>query len=69
MSTFDIASDAFASFKEILTKHKPMVADFLELNYDEVKSPPPLLSVKAIPPETISPFFFNPFLIVLFFVF
>ncbi|KAG2203356.1 calcium-binding protein 39 [Mucor mucedo] len=35
MSTFDIASDAFASFKEILTKHKPMVADFLELNYDE----------------------------------
>lgn len=37
MSTFDIASDAFASFKEILTKHKPMVADFLELNYDEVK--------------------------------
>lgn len=36
MSTFDIASDAFASFKEILTKHKPMVADFLELNYDEV---------------------------------
>lgn len=36
MSTFDIASDAFASFKEILTKHKPMVADFLELNYDDV---------------------------------
>lgn len=36
MSTFDIASDAFASFKEILTKHKPMVADFLELNYDQV---------------------------------
>jgi calcium binding protein 39 len=38
MSTFDIASDAFASFKEILTKHKPMVADFLELNYDEVST-------------------------------
>ncbi|KAI8884681.1 Mo25-like protein [Backusella circina FSU 941] len=35
MSTFDIASDAFASFKEILTKHKPMVADFLENNYDQ----------------------------------
>ncbi|EIE84747.1 calcium-binding protein 39 [Rhizopus delemar RA 99-880] len=35
MSTFDIASDAFASFKEILTRHKQMVADFLELNYDD----------------------------------
>lgn len=37
MSTFDIASDAFASFKEILTKHKQVVAEFLEANYDEVK--------------------------------
>lgn len=36
MSTFDIASDAFASFKEILTRHKAMVADFLEMNYDDV---------------------------------
>ena len=36
MSTFDIASDAFASFKEILTKHKQMVAEFLDSNYDEV---------------------------------
>ncbi|CEP14540.1 hypothetical protein [Parasitella parasitica] len=35
MDTFDIASDAFASFKEILTKHKAMVAQFLESNYDE----------------------------------
>ncbi|RCH78231.1 mo25 protein, partial [Rhizopus stolonifer] len=35
MSTFDIASDAFASFKEILTRHKQMVADFLEMNYDD----------------------------------
>ncbi|ORY93380.1 Mo25-like protein [Syncephalastrum racemosum] len=35
MSTFDIASDAFASFKEILTKHKPMVAEFLDSNYDK----------------------------------
>ncbi|KAG2216506.1 hypothetical protein INT45_013084 [Circinella minor] len=35
MSTFDIASDAFASFKEILTKHKQMVAEFLDSNYDE----------------------------------
>ncbi|KAI9321255.1 Cab39 protein [Dichotomocladium elegans] len=35
MSTFDIASDAFASFKEILTKHKQMVAEYLDANYDE----------------------------------
>ncbi|KAI8071283.1 calcium binding protein 39-like protein [Gongronella butleri] len=35
MSTFDIASDAFASFKDILTKHKPMVAEYLDANYDE----------------------------------
>lgn len=37
MSTFDIASDAFASFKEILTKHKQMVAEYLDANYDEVR--------------------------------
>lgn len=36
MSTFDIASDAFATFKDMLTKHKQMVADYLEVNYDEV---------------------------------
>ncbi|KAL0078258.1 calcium-binding protein 39 [Phycomyces blakesleeanus] len=35
MSTFDIASDAFASFKEIMTKHKQMVADFLDTHYEE----------------------------------
>ncbi|KAG0172904.1 mo25 protein [Apophysomyces sp. BC1034] len=35
MSTFDIASDAFASFKEIMTKHKTIVAEFLDLNYDK----------------------------------
>ncbi|KAG1439093.1 hypothetical protein G6F56_012406 [Rhizopus delemar] len=34
MSTFDVASDAFASFKETLAKHKQMVAEFLETNYD-----------------------------------
>jgi calcium binding protein 39 len=36
MSTFDIASDAFASFKELLTRHKQLVAQFLEANYDKV---------------------------------
>eukprot|EP00833_Pecoramyces_ruminatium_P009182 jgi/Orpsp1_1/1183214/evm.model.c7180000084275.1 len=36
LSTFDIASDAFATFKDLLTKHKALVADFLEANYDQV---------------------------------
>lgn len=36
LSTFDIASDAFASFKDLLTKHKAYCAEFLESNYDEV---------------------------------
>uniref|UniRef100_A0A8C9LVI5 Calcium binding protein 39 like n=1 Tax=Piliocolobus tephrosceles TaxID=591936 RepID=A0A8C9LVI5_9PRIM len=34
LSTFDIASDAFATFKDLLTRHKLLVADFLEQNYD-----------------------------------
>eukprot|EP01087_Luapelamoeba_hula_P021397 TRINITY_DN746_c0_g1_i1.p1 TRINITY_DN746_c0_g1~~TRINITY_DN746_c0_g1_i1.p1 ORF type:complete len:336 (-),score=73.28 TRINITY_DN746_c0_g1_i1:94-1101(-) len=33
---FDVASDAFATFKDLLTKHKVMCADFLEKNYDAV---------------------------------
>ncbi|XP_028671601.1 calcium binding protein 39, like 1 [Erpetoichthys calabaricus] len=36
LSTFDIASDAFASFRDLLTRHKMMCADFLETNYDKV---------------------------------
>ncbi|KAI5618421.1 calcium-binding protein 39-like isoform X1, partial [Silurus asotus] len=49
MSTFDIASDAFATFKaitqfcynclilsDLLTRHKVLVAEFLEQNYDAV---------------------------------
>eukprot|EP00092_Neocalanus_flemingeri_P041392 GFUD01045071.1.p1 GENE.GFUD01045071.1~~GFUD01045071.1.p1 ORF type:complete len:340 (-),score=69.96 GFUD01045071.1:375-1394(-) len=36
VSTFDIASDAFATFKELLTRHKMLAADFLEANYDLV---------------------------------
>ncbi|XP_061745736.1 calcium-binding protein 39-like [Nerophis ophidion] len=36
MSTFDIASDAFATFKDLLTRHKVLVAQFLEQNYDAV---------------------------------
>jgi calcium binding protein 39 len=34
VSTFDIASDAFATFKDLLTKHKMLAADFLEANFD-----------------------------------
>nr|XP_021142494.1 calcium-binding protein 39-like isoform X3 [Columba livia] len=36
MSTFDIASDAFATFKDLLTRHKLLVAEFLEQNYDAI---------------------------------
>jgi len=33
--TFDIASDAFVSFRELLTIHKPLASEFLEQNYDK----------------------------------
>ncbi|KAG8585160.1 hypothetical protein GDO81_004905 [Engystomops pustulosus] len=36
MSTFDIASDAFATFKDLLTRHKLTVSEFLEQNYDRI---------------------------------
>lgn len=36
LSNFDVASDAFATFKDVLTRHKPMVADFLSRNFDRV---------------------------------
>ncbi|VDK53617.1 unnamed protein product [Anisakis simplex] len=35
VSTFDIASDAFSTFKELITKHKALCAEFLETNYDK----------------------------------
>ncbi|XP_028412712.1 calcium-binding protein 39-like [Dendronephthya gigantea] len=35
LSTFDIASDAFASFKELLTRHKMICASFLDEQYDK----------------------------------
>ncbi|ORZ37565.1 Mo25-like protein [Catenaria anguillulae PL171] len=34
-TTFDTASDAFATFKDLLVKHKEMVAQFLDSQYDE----------------------------------
>ncbi|CAB1327787.1 unnamed protein product, partial [Coregonus sp. 'balchen'] len=36
METFDIASDAFATFKDLLTRHKVLVAEYLEQNYDAI---------------------------------
>ncbi|EJD45523.1 mo25 protein [Auricularia subglabra TFB-10046 SS5] len=33
-TTFGVSCDAFANFKETLTRHKPMVAAYLEANYD-----------------------------------
>lgn len=36
VSTFDIASDAFSTFKDLLTRHKVMCSEFLEQNYDRV---------------------------------
>lgn len=34
-STFDIASDAFLTFRDLLNKHKTLVANFLETNYEK----------------------------------
>jgi len=36
---FDIASDAFATFKDLLTRHKVLAAEFLEAQYDPVFTP------------------------------
>eukprot|EP00298_Acanthocystis_sp_HF-20_P028207 c6802_g1_i1.p1 GENE.c6802_g1_i1~~c6802_g1_i1.p1 ORF type:complete len:234 (+),score=89.56 c6802_g1_i1:65-766(+) len=36
LPTFDVASDAFASFREMLTKHKTICAEFLNSQYDSV---------------------------------
>ena len=34
VSTFDIASDAFSTFKELLTRHKALSAEYLQANYE-----------------------------------
>ncbi|EGN94446.1 hypothetical protein SERLA73DRAFT_62391 [Serpula lacrymans var. lacrymans S7.3] len=33
-TTFGVSCDAFANLKETLTRHKPMVADYLDKNYE-----------------------------------
>ncbi|TIB70057.1 hypothetical protein E3P77_00013 [Wallemia ichthyophaga] len=35
-TTFGVSCDAFSNFKECLTRHKALVAEYLELNYDRV---------------------------------
>lgn len=35
--SFDIATDAFSTLKDLLTRHKRLVAEFLELNYERVR--------------------------------
>lgn len=42
-TTFGISCDAFANLKETLTRHKPMVAEYLDRNYDRVRLPYPML--------------------------
>ncbi|KAJ9505535.1 hypothetical protein QJQ45_028044 [Haematococcus lacustris] len=37
VANFEIASDAFATFKDLLTRHKPFVAQFLQDHYNEVR--------------------------------
>jgi len=36
MPNFDVASDGFSTFKDLLVKHKQLCAEFLEKNYDKV---------------------------------
>lgn len=37
-TTFGISCDAFANLKETLTRHKPMVAKYLDQDYDRVRT-------------------------------
>ena len=36
-TNFEVASDAFQTFKDLLTRHKPLVGSFLNSHYDEVR--------------------------------
>ena len=36
LENFEIAADAFSSFKELLTQHKTVVSEFLQQRYDDV---------------------------------
>jgi calcium binding protein 39 len=45
LPAFDVSSDAFSTFKELLTTAKPAVAEFLEVHYEKVRL---LLSRKTV---------------------
>jgi hypothetical protein len=48
VSNFEVASDAFQTFKDLLTRHKGLVAAYLQAHYDEVGgSTLPVLAVRA----------------------
>jgi calcium binding protein 39 len=36
LPNFDVASDSFATLRDLLTKHKAVAADFLEKEYEQV---------------------------------
>lgn len=36
LPTFDVASDAFATFQELMTRHRMLVAGFITESYDRV---------------------------------
>ena len=46
-TTFGISCDAFANLKETLTRHKPMVAEYLDKNYDRASDVPIVLDPYA----------------------
>lgn len=37
-TNFEVASDAFQTFKDLLTRHKPLVGSYLNSHYEEVWS-------------------------------
>lgn len=37
LPNFEVGSDAFATFKELFTRHKALTAQFLTSNFDQVR--------------------------------
>lgn len=35
LPNFDVASDAFLTFRELLSRHKSLIAEFLDANFDQ----------------------------------
>jgi hypothetical protein len=40
VSNFEVASDAFQTFKDLLTRHESILASYLQSHYDEVGGVP-----------------------------